>query len=221
VTTNSQRARSSSRPNRQGSAPLSGWLVGGIIAAVIAVAAVVAVTATAGGDEASTDGIEQTRPVTITGDALPAFDDTRPDDAVGLDAPVLSGASFDGTPVAVEPGAPTLVVFLAHWCPHCQREVPVLTEWADNGGVPDGVRVVAVATSTGSDRPNYPPSEWLEREGFPFPVLADSSTFEAATAYGLTSYPYFVVVGSDGRVVARASGEIAPEALSTLLDSVE
>ena len=43
---------------------------------------------------------------------------------------------------------------------------------------------------------------------WPFPVLADSTQFTAATAYGLSAYPYFVLVNADGKVAARATGEV-------------
>ena len=217
MTTSTRRPAPTSRARSHRRSPLNGWLVRGIVAALIAVAGIVAVVATAGSDDNNVAGLEQTRPVAITGTALPAFGDTPSDPAIGTTAPTLTGASFDGTPLAVQPGTPTLVVFLAHWCPHCQREVPVLTEWAANGGVPDGVNVIGVATSTTSQRPNYPPSAWLEREHFPFPVIADSATYDAATAFGLTSYPYFVALDSKGRVVTRASGEIDPNALTAML----
>ena len=32
-----------------------------------------------------------------------------------------------------------MVVFLAHWCPHCNAEIPVLNEWRDSGEIPDGL----------------------------------------------------------------------------------
>jgi len=209
--------RAAPQPPTRRHSPFNGWVVGGIIAAVIVVAGIIAVAATTGSNDNNVDGLEQTHPVTVTGTALPAFADTSQDPAIGTTAPTLTGASFDGTPLAVEPGTPTLVVFLAHWCPHCQREVPVLTDWAADGGVPAGVDVVGIATSTTSQRPSYPPSAWLEREQFPFAVIADSATYDAATAYGLTSYPYFVALDSQGRVVARASGEIDPDALTAML----
>jgi thiol-disulfide isomerase/thioredoxin len=126
--------------------------------------------------------------------------------------------SFDGTPVEIAPdGTAKLVVFLAHWCPHCQAEVPRLVDWMAGGGVPEGVEVVAVATATSPSRDNYPPSAWLEREGWPSPVLVDSATYDAATAYGLPSFPYFVALDADGNVTARASGELTTAQLDALV----
>jgi hypothetical protein len=50
--------------------------------------------------------------------------------------------------------------------------------------------------------------------------MADSDTFAAASAYGLSGYPYFVLLDATGNVVQRASGEIDPTTLTPLLNSV-
>jgi cytochrome c biogenesis protein CcmG, thiol:disulfide interchange protein DsbE len=198
---------------------LSGWVIGGIGAAVVAVAAIVAIVSTSD-EPTSVPGLSQTQPVEVTGTALQTYESETSDPAVGTVAPTLTGAAFDGSAIAVKPGRPTLVIFLAHWCPHCQREVPVLTQWQKSGGVPDGVDVIGVATATDTSAPNYPPSKWLADEHFPFPVMADSDAFAAAKAFGLSGYPYFVLLDSNGKVVQRASGEIDPTTLTPLLNSL-
>ena len=121
--------------------------------------------------------------VTVDGTPLPDYDAAKsPDPGVGKTIPTLHGVSvLDGTPVTVKPtGKPQMVLFVAHWCPHCQAEVPELVDLA-NQGVFDGVDVTAVATGTNAEAPNYPPSAWLEDVKWPFPVLADSPQFTAAT----------------------------------------
>jgi thiol-disulfide isomerase/thioredoxin len=97
-------------------------------------------------------------------------------------------------------------MFVAHWCPHCQREVPLLAKWL-KGGQPAGVELYSVATSTSAQQANYPPSAWLAREGWTVPVLTDDEASGAAQAYGLTSFPYFVFIDSSGKVVQRMAGE--------------
>ncbi len=99
-------------------------------------------------------------------------------------------------------------MFIAHWCPHCQAEVPLIQTWVSAGGVPQGVDLVSVATGIDPTRPNYPPEAWLQREGWTVPVIADP-TNSVAGAYGLPAYPYWVFIGPDGKVVARAVGEIS------------
>jgi thiol-disulfide isomerase/thioredoxin len=198
---------------------ISGWLIAGVAAMVVVIAAAIAIVST-GDDKPADAGVSETRPVEVSGTALPTYAAGVTDAAVGAVAPTLSGQQFDGTPIDVTPGRPTLVIFLAHWCPHCQREVPVLTQWEADGGVPEGVDVIGVATATDPALPNYPPSQWLADENFPFPVMADSATSDAAIAYGLSGYPYFVLLDADGKVVQRASGEIDPATLTPLLESL-
>lgn len=157
----------------------------------------------------------ETQAVVVGGAPLPVLIDGSLDPAVGTPAPMLTGASFDGTPVVVGPGAPTLVVLLAHWCPHCQREVPRLVEWSRSGTVPVGLNVVGIATATDASRENFPPSSWLQAAGFPFPVMADSAAYDAATALGISGFPFFTLIGADGVVLDRFSGEIEMSDLAT------
>jgi thiol-disulfide isomerase/thioredoxin len=199
------------------------WLVPAIIAGVVLVAAIVAIALSGGGDSDNTDteGLEQIRPVEVSGAALPTFpgnEASASDPALGQPIPDVSGQSFDGTPVTVgATGNPQMLLFLAHWCPHCQAEVPVLSDWMNAGGLPDEVELTTIATGTSADAPNYPPSEWLAEYSWPSPILADSSDQAAANAFGLPSYPYFVLVDGDGNVVARATGELTTEQLDTAM----
>ena len=162
------------------------------------------------GDRVATAGVEEIRPVEIAGEPLPEYASSGAGDpAVGTAAPEVTGASFDGTPVRItDDGRPKVIVFLAHWCPHCQKEVPLLAEWLQEHGRPDGVDLYAIATNTTDERPNYPPSKWLEREAFEVPTLADDGEASAGAVFGLSSFPYFVAVDASNTVVARASGEI-------------
>ena len=197
------------------------WLVGGVIAAVIAIAAIVAISASSKKDPLAVGTVQEFSEVAVTGDALPAFDSAaNPDPAVGMTAPTLTGKSFTGNVVTTEStGTPTLTIFLAHWCPHCQREVPLLVEWEKSGKMPAGIDIVAIATGTDSANPNYPPSEWLARENFPatWPVMADSADKVGGNAFGLAGYPYFVLVGGDGKVLWRASGEVPMDELTATI----
>jgi hypothetical protein len=72
-----------------------------------------------------------------------------------------------------------MVVLLAHWCPHCNAEIPVLNEWRDSGEVPDGLNIVGVSTAVSADAPNYPPNEWLQEMDWRWPVLADDRAPDA------------------------------------------
>lgn len=190
------------------------------------------------GDDSTADGNDpdtteqpgtsfpDSQPVTITGDALPAFDpNAATDSAVGMPAPVLSGLNFVGDEVTVDAptDGPYMVVFLAHWCPHCNAEVPRLLDWKNSGAVPDELNVVGVATANAEGQVNYPPSSWFSNKGWSWPVIVDESlgagtAGKAAVAYGASGWPYFVIVGADGLVKARASGEQEVSAIQAIVD---
>ena len=191
------------------------------VAAVVVVIAVVAVLVTrSGGDDNSGAG-PQTYPVTVTGTALPTMPDPpAADPGIGKPAPTLTGQSlFDGSAMTITPGggSPMLVVFVAHWCPHCQREVPLLVQWMASAQKPADLNVVAVSTANDLSDDNSPASAWLQREKWPTPVMADSSDNTAAEAFGLPGYPYLVVLGPDGTVKARTSGEKTLDQITTFV----
>jgi thiol-disulfide isomerase/thioredoxin len=207
------------------------WLWGGI-AGILVIALGIAVLSTSGSDtkdtkvsegttatDNSSSSAAETQPVTVTGTGLPAVPQAGPDSAIGMTAPALSGFHFDGSPVDITPGGrPKMVVFLAHWCPHCNREIPVLQSWAAAGGVADEVDIIGVSSSVTAQGENYPPSEWLADRDWAWPVLADSATSDAFAAYGVGGFPAFVIVGSDGKVKVRSSGELPVAELDALVN---
>jgi len=209
------------KKNRGGTSGKAAWTIGAVIGCVVVVAAIVAVTSSS--DTASAPGTaSEFSAVTVSGTALPPHNSDTADSAVGMTAPILTGKGFSGNIVTTTPGTPTLLVFLAHWCPHCQKEVPLLVEWEKSGDMPSGVDVIGIATATDAASPNYPPSAWLEREHFPvlWPVMADSREKTAGDAFGVSGYPFFVLLDAEGKVVARTSGEVPMSELTTLLQSV-
>jgi cyclophilin family peptidyl-prolyl cis-trans isomerase len=151
--------------------------------------------------------------VEIIGTPLPGFETgTEPpaDAGVGLIAPAVVGSDFTGTPVTIDPtdGRAKAIVFLAHWCPHCQAEVPRVQEWLDGGGGVPGVDIVSVSTAVQPDGDNYPPSAWLDDEGWTSPVIRDDEQSQALVAYGAGAFPYWVFVDPQGTVVRRTAGEL-------------
>jgi cytochrome c biogenesis protein CcmG, thiol:disulfide interchange protein DsbE len=210
-------------PARSG--PSGPILVLGIGAFVIAAAALAAVALTpSASPTASTGAPPSASPVAPSspagGAALPAYAPGPDDPAVGRPIPEVDGASFDGAPVTIKAdGKPKLIVFLAHWCPHCQREVPVVKAWIDANGMPAGVELISVVTAIDPNRPNYPPEDWLARERWQAPVIVDADN-QIATLYGLTAFPYWVAAGADGTVAQRLTGELTPEQLDALVTLV-
>jgi cytochrome c biogenesis protein CcmG/thiol:disulfide interchange protein DsbE len=187
------------------------------IGVLVAALAVLAVAVTSGGGAA--DAGPQIASVTVTGPPLAPFAGNGATDvSIGATAPDVTAQTFDGETVDIAAdGRPKVLFFLAHWCPHCRAEVPVITEWLEDRGLPTDVDLYAVSTAVDADAPNYPPSQWLEETRLPMTVVADDGDSSVAAAFGLSSFPYFVVIGADGTVVARVSGELPTTALDALV----
>ncbi len=216
-------------------------VIGGTVLVVVVIA-LVAILATRSGDDggdagagtgaaAAEDATQESAPLTVTGEPLvdmpqPAagssFTTAGEDQSIGKVAPTLKGETFDGTPLTIDPadGTPKVIVFVAHWCPHCQAEVPRIQEWIDQGSMPGGVEIMTVSTSVSPDQPNYPPSKWIASEGWTPQVLLDDKDNSAAGAYGLTGFPYFVMTNGKGEVVARGSGEIPIDTFDAAVDAL-
>jgi len=209
----------------------SKMIIGGVIAAIV-IAFVIAIIAGGSNDSASSDTTKvpnsdgtvsagENQPVEVVGDVLEPLPESGDDSTIGLMAPTLNGYAFDGSNLSVTPGngKPYMLVFLAHWCPHCNREIPRLIEWQASGAVPADLQIIGVSTGVANDRPNYPPSQWVVEKGWPWPVMADSEGVDAARAYGVSGYPFFVLVGADGEVKVRGSGELEIDQLNQIVNT--
>ena len=94
------------------------------------------------------------------------FSDPTTDKAIGMQALKIDGESFDGSKISVDPsdGTPRVFVFVAHWCPHCQRELPEIEAWIKAGKLPKNVEIIVVSTAVNEPRGNYPVSNWIAKE---------------------------------------------------------
>ena len=123
------------------------------------------------------------------GESIPDFS------APGLAGGRVSWASFQGTP--------TVLVGWAPWCPHCQKELPVLGRVLKDY---PGVRVVSMVTAIGL-HPGPASADFMDQHGLAFPVAVDDSTGTLASAFGLSSFPTVYYIGPDGTVRDVVVGE--------------
>jgi len=198
----------------------------GIVFGAIATLLVLAVVLSSGDSTTASDALTDVAgaPV-ITGDTLPPFEAgataVADDPAVGLPIPDVGGQDYSGNKVSItNDGVPKMIVFLAHWCPHCQAEVPRIQSWLNSTGGVDGVDLYSVTTSYDPGRGNWPPSEWLSREGWTVPVIRDDADSTLLTAFGGSSFPYFVFVNSAGDVALRVSGEVDIDILQSMIQGL-
>lgn len=87
----------------------------------------------------------------------------------------------------------------------------MLAEHLAENPLPDDVELITVSTSVEPSGGNYPPEAWLDREGWEAPTIADDEDSTIAATFGLSAFPYFVAVDADGKVVARATGELTAD----------
>ena len=156
--------------------------------------------------------------ISVVGDSLPQYAGENDDNvALGLPAPTFSAPDQNSEIFQLEKnGNSKALLFLAHWCGYCQQEVPVVQRFIDSNGVPPGIDVIAVATSIDRGRDNYPPQEWLEREGWSETQIYDLDR-EIGEAYGLNAFPYWVFLDKDLNVLARRTGNLPEDMVGALL----
>jgi|TARA_B100002003_G_C14146645_1_gene551369 thiol-disulfide isomerase/thioredoxin len=159
--------------------------------------------------------------VQIKGKYLPKLAQGYEDAALGWAAPEVKAVGLDGEEIYIGGEGPTtLIMVLAHWCPHCRNEVRELAPFLNDSNSLDRVRMVTLLTSINEDRPNFPPHTWLDLEKWPVPSIVDTPSSQIATAYGVSSFPFFIVVNDRGEIALRMPGRLGVETLGRLLDAI-
>jgi thiol-disulfide isomerase/thioredoxin len=191
------------------------WAVLGVLVVGGIVALVVTGTKTKSTAERAAASARVFSKITVTGDRLPTHRSTGTDTAVGTKLPTITGTGFDDVKrtLSADAGVPQVVLVVAHWCPHCRRELPRLTKWyADtklaSGALPGGLKVTTIATASSQSQANYPPAAWFANERWPFDTIADDQAGTAADQLGLDGFPYILFVKADGTIAQRTSGEL-------------
>jgi thiol-disulfide isomerase/thioredoxin len=192
------------------------WVVVGLVAVV---GAFWAALSSAGDDPRNLYENAAFGPIDLAGDGIGPFlghGGFDPSDAAfGLTAPFITGDDYDVNVLTIgNDGKPKILVFLAHWCPHCQAELPRLSARFAGATSEDGVDFYSIATSTNSTRANFPPAPWLVNSGVVFPNIMNNVAQDVAAAYGLSAFPFWVAVGADGKIIGRASGQFSADQIT-------
>jgi thiol-disulfide isomerase/thioredoxin len=129
---------------------------------------------------------------------------------VGSTAPEFDVSTTAGAVDLKTMQAPVLLEVFATWCPHCQHEVPLLSQLYRN----DGRRAAFIAVSgspLGMDHESPSSLEDVERFGqllgVQYPIAYDAD-MDVAKKYLQNGYPTIVFVNKNRRVVAIESGEV-------------
>jgi peroxiredoxin len=220
------------------------WLVVVVIAAGLAVAAcgdsgdsadtateettATALPETTTTTEATTTTAEVTTTTTeppVAGEAQALGDDLETmNEAVGLPAPTIEGYDYLSANL-VNWGAdgPAAVLFapLGDWCPHCSEHLDQLTDYlAENDRT--GTAQVLLVTSEEQPSDQHPQNDWLTSQGWPFAAVLDHVDGSISQAFGITSVPTWILVGSDGTVVEVIDGHhVTPSEVFVRIDALE
>ena len=122
----------------------------------------------------------------------------------GERAPGFSLPKVDGggkTSLAEQQGKVVLVYFWATWCGYCRKELPVAIEKIvrERRGQPFTVLAVSI------EEPRDLVASYVKGAGVTSSVLLDGDG-AVARDYQVRATPTTVVIGRDGRLVARATG---------------
>lgn len=111
---------------------------------------------------------------------------------------------------------PTLLVFWVSWCPHCQHEMPILDKIYKN--LKDsGVNVVGVSVDEDIHNGKY----FVDRYGITFPNAyagPNDSGKDVTDKYGIMGVPTIYIIGKDGIVKAKYTGEVAESIIINQFD---
>jgi len=179
--------------------PWSAIITGALVlVGIIVIAAVVASQINKGGSTTAANGANNATPA--VGAAIPDFTVKSQEGKTLTKADVL--------------GKPTLMVFFASWCPHCQAEAPRIRQIAQAN--PD-LNVVMIGVGDRDTQADI--YAFQGKFGLPFPTYADPTTplGAAAAAWGIQSYPSLFAVDKNGIVRAVNTGEVDPSQLQQMV----
>ena len=146
-------------------------------------------------------------------------DGSEESDNEGVKAPDFTVYDVDGNAVKLSDfaGKPIVVNFWASWCDPCKGEMPDFNKKYLELG--DEIQFLMINLTDGSRETVDTASEFVEEQGYEFPVLYDTD-IDAATKYGVYSIPTTYFIDADGNAVGMASGMISAETLQKGIDLI-
>ncbi len=136
-----------------------------------------------------------------------------------IKAPDFTVTDADGNAVKLSDlfGKPIVLNFWASWCSPCKSEMPEFNEVYEDVG--EDVAFMMVDLTDGRRETQETGAQYIEEQGFSFPVYFDTEQ-EAAAAYGIRSIPTTIFIDQDGFIVAGAQSAIDAETLRKGIDLI-
>jgi len=173
-------------------------------------------------DPSASDASAAVAPGVPTG-SLPLFEQGQPDAALGMVLGEVSGFEYySETEMNIDPSDGTARAWLiwAHWCPHCQRELPPLSDWyTENADLYPNVELISITSSIDPARGN-PLEPYLDELQLPFPAILDPD-LALAEQFGLSAYPFWVFTAGDGTTLLRIAGFVEIDQIAEIFAQLE
>lgn len=115
-------------------------------------------------------------------------------------------------------GKPVVLNFWASWCGPCKSEMPHFEDAYQKYG--EDINFVIVNLTDGARETVEAASDFIEEQGYTFPLYFDTNT-EGAMTYGTYSIPVTYFIGADGVPVAQANGALDAATLQKGLDMIQ
>lgn len=154
------------------------------------------------------------------------FMSTGSNNVVGMDgndlkdAPDFTAKNADGNFTALSSlgNKPTIISFWATWCPGCVGSSPAFQRIHEQYG--DEINVILVNVTDGNDETETQARNYISDNGYTFNVLYDVN-LDASYAYGITALPTTFFITTDGKVAAKAMGQITDKGLKKGLEFIK
>jgi len=142
--------------------------------------------------------------------------------SVGQAAPAFQAATTNGPfDITKAAGKPTMLEAFATWCPHCQREVPVLNSLYAK--YKSKANLVGVSASPYGMDEQTPETQadvvaFMQKFGVSYPIAFDPN-LDVAKKYLQGGFPTIVLIDRNGKILAIGSGEIPAADLQNALQA--
>lgn len=113
---------------------------------------------------------------------------------------------------------PVVLNFWASWCGPCKSEMPHFEDAYQKYG--EDINFVIVNLTDGARETVENASDFIEEQGYTFPLYFDTNT-EGAMTYGTYSIPVTYFIGADGVPIAQANGALDAATLQKGLDMIQ
>ena len=118
-------------------------------------------------------------------------------------------------------GKTVFLNFWATWCPPCKMEMPHIQELYEEFNYNnDDVIFIGVANPGGQEQDIQGIKEFLNDEGYNFPVVFDESG-DVFNSYSISALPTTFMINEEGKVYGYVSGALSKDMMKNIIDETK